>query len=216
MMRVLLTGANGQLGHDLVAILSNQHQVFGVSRQYMDITDLTRVLDVVQTIKPDIVIHAAAYTRVDYAESDQDRAYLVNTYGTRNVTVAAQQTGAKMIYLSTDYVFDGQSKLPYIEYDRVNPLNVYGKSKLAGEELVKTLSDKYFIVRTSWLYGKQGNNFVKTMLKLAENRNEVSVVDDQVGSPTYTKDLAWFLSILSETDKYGIYHASNTGACSWF
>lgn len=215
-MKVLITGADGQLGHDLVSNLSNHHQAIGLNRKQLDVTDIARVSEVVQTIRPDVVIHAAACTHVDQAEQDPDIAYLINTYGTRNVTAAAQQMGAKMIYISTDYVFDGHSNIPYQEYDRVNPLNVYGKSKLAGEEMVKTLSDRYFIVRTSWLFGKHRNNFVKTMLKLAEDQKEVSVVDDQLGSPTYSWDLACFLADLSESDKFGIYHASNSGACSWY
>ncbi|GAX91991.1 dTDP-4-dehydrorhamnose reductase [Effusibacillus lacus] len=215
-MRVLITGANGQLGTDLVSTLSDHHQIFGFGRQQLDITDLPQVLQVVQQIKPDAVIHAAAYTQVDEAESNQDRAYLANTYGTRNLAAAAQKVGAKLVYISTDYVFDGQSSIPYKEFDRTNPLSVYGKSKLAGEEMVKTLSDKYFIVRTSWLFGKHGHNFVNTMLKLAQLRNELSVVYDQTGSPTYSPDLAQFLKDLLVTDKYGIYHASNTGMCSWY
>lgn len=213
-MNILVTGAKGQLGSDLVSVLSRHHRVFGCSRQEMDIADLSQVVETVHRIKPDAIIHTAAYTRVDQAERDQDRAYLVNAYGTRNVAVAARQAGAKIVYISTDYVFDGQSDIPYKEFDPTGPRSVYGKSKLAGEELVKTLSDRYFIVRTSWVYGKQGHNFVKALLQLARDRRELPVVCDQVGSPTYTLDLAGFLKDLIETDKYGVYHASNTGACS--
>lgn len=215
-MKVFITGAHGQLGTDIVNLFSRDHQVIGVSRQELDITDFFQVISGIHRIKPDVIIHAAGYTQVDQAENDHDRAYLVNAFGTRNLAVAAQHVGAKIIYISTDYVFDGKSSIPYKEFDHANPLNVYGRSKLAGEELVKTLSNKYFIVRTSWLFGLHGNNFVKTMLKLAQNNAEISVVDDQVGSPTNTMDLACFLKELSETEKYGIYHASNTGICSWY
>ncbi|MFC4765795.1 dTDP-4-dehydrorhamnose reductase [Effusibacillus consociatus] len=215
-MKIAITGANGQLGHDLVNLLSHDHQVFGLSRQVMDITNFPQVVETVQRIKPDAIIHAAAYTRVDEAEHTQDKAYLVNTYGTRNVAISAQQAGSKMIYISTDYVFDGQSSTPYKEFDSPNPLTVYGKSKLAAEEIVKNFSNKYFIVRTSWLYGQYGQNFVKTMLTLAQLRKELPVVFDQIGSPTYTVDLAYFLKDLLQTELYGIYHASNTGACSWY
>lgn len=215
-MKVLITGANGQLGHDLVNILSDHHQVFGVGRSEMDITDLSQVVNTIHRIRPDVIIHAAAYTRVDAAEYEQEMAYLVNAYGTCNVVAAAQRIGAKIVYISTDYVFDGKRSDPYKEFDRANPCNVYGKSKLAGEEMVKNLSDKHFIVRTSWVFGKHGKNFVKTMLRLAQHQNELSVVNDQIGSPTYTIDLVHFLKDLIETEKYGVYHASNTGFCSWY
>jgi dTDP-4-dehydrorhamnose reductase len=213
-MKILVTGANGQLGRELVKVLSAHHQVIGCTRNELDVTDLSKARDIVQEARPEIVVHTAAYTHVDQAEADQDRAFLVNAYGTRNMTVAAQQAGAKMMYISTDYVFDGRSTKPYREYDFVNPVNVYGKSKLAGEDMVKTLSDKYFIVRTSWVYGRHGSNFVKNMLRLAETRTEIDVVCDQVGSPTYAPELAWFIKELLESEKYGIYHVSNTGACS--
>jgi dTDP-4-dehydrorhamnose reductase len=145
-----------------------------------------------------------------------ETAYKVNVAGTRNVVVAAEKIGAKVCYISTDYVFDGTGSRPYQEYDMVHPINVYGKSKYAGELLTQSLSSKYFIVRTSWVYGHHGHNFVKTMLQLANERKEIKVVHDQIGSPTYTEDLALFLSELVATEKYGIYHASNRGMCSWY
>lgn len=213
---ILVTGANGQLGHQIVKLDDNRVTIVGYGRDRLDITSLEQCRDVISSIKPYAVIHAGAYTAVDQAESDADQAYRVNAMGTRNVTVAAAENGAKVCYISTDYVFDGTSRTPYNEYDQTNPQSIYGKSKRAGEILVQTLCHQYFIVRTSWIYGIHGNNFVKTMLKLASDRNSVMVVNDQVGSPTYTRDLAKFLIDLVLTDAYGIYHATNTGSCTWY
>lgn len=168
------------------------------------------------SLGPEVVIHAAAYTAVDSAEVEQEKAYLVNAYGSANVAMTAEQIGAKMCYISTDYVFDGDSVTPYREYDKTNPESVYGKSKRAGETFVKALSSRYFIVRTSWVYGLHGNNFVKTMLRLAEGGNPLRVVHDQIGCPTYTVDLCAFLEDLVASDKYGMYHAANNGRCSWY
>jgi dTDP-4-dehydrorhamnose reductase len=216
-MRIVVTGAMGQLGQDLVKVLSeNQHEVFSFSRDEMDVTCMDTVRKAIHESQPDSIIHTAAYTNVDQAESNEDQAYLVNAYGCRNLAIVAQEVQATLCYISTDYVFDGQGNTPYKEYDQANPLGVYGKSKFAGEELIKSLSSKYFIVRTSWVYGLYGNNFVKTMLRLAQEKEELSVVSDQIGSPTYTVDLAHFLACLIQTEKYGIYHASNTGTCSWY
>jgi dTDP-4-dehydrorhamnose reductase len=153
---------------------------------------------------------------VDLAESEPDKAYQINAYGTRNIAMASELVGAKLCYISTDYVFDGRGSTPYTEYDNTNPQSVYGKSKRAGECMVQGFSRKYFIVRTSWVYGNNGANFVKTMLKLGQERDSLKVVNDQIGSPTYTVDLANFLAELVVTEKYGIYHASNSGVCSWF
>jgi dTDP-4-dehydrorhamnose reductase len=215
-MRVIVTGAGGQLGTDLVKILKLNHDVFGLDRIQLDITDYDQCLRAIKTIRPDVILHAAAYTDVDLAETEEDQAYLINASGTRNLAVAAEQVGAKLCYISTDYVFDGTSNVPYKEYDNTNPQSVYGKSKRAGEQLTQTLCSKYFIVRTSWVYGLHGNNFVKTMLKLARERDTVKVVHDQIGSPTYTIDLCDFLMQLIRTERYGIYHASNSGVCSWY
>lgn len=215
-MRILVTGASGQLGQDLSKLLSRNHEFYGFDRHDMDITDLDQCKKVISEIQPDAVIHAAAYTAVDAAETDQDNAYLVNSVGTRNVAVACERIGAKLCYISTDYVFDGTGKTPYNEYDNTNPTSVYGKSKRAGEQAVQTLASNYFIVRTSWVYGLYGQNFVKTMLKLGREKDSLKVVHDQVGSPTYTVDLSRFLEQLVQTEKYGIYHASNTGICSWY
>lgn len=215
-MKVIVTGAGGQLGKDLVKCLNLNHEVIGLDRSQLDITDDVQCRHLINLMKPDVIIHTAAFTAVDLAESNEDLAYSINAAGTRNIAVAAEQVGAKLCYISTDYVFDGTSTVPYKEYDNTNPQSVYGKSKRAGEQLIQTLSSKYFIVRTSWVYGTQGNNFVKTMLKLANERDNLKVVDDQIGSPTYTVDLCNFLLELVQTKKYGVYHASNTGMCSWY
>ncbi|BFT75358.1 dTDP-4-dehydrorhamnose reductase [Paenibacillus sp. P36] len=215
-MKILVTGANGQLGQDIVKILGSNHEIYGFGREQLDITNEYQCLEVLESLNPDIVIHSAAYTAVDLAETEEDKAYEINAFGTRNLAVAAEKVGAKLCYISTDYVFDGTGTTPYREYDNTNPQSIYGKSKRAGELLVQTLSTKYFIVRTSWVYGLYGANFVKTMLKLAQDRDSLKVVNDQFGSPTYTVDLANFLEQLVRTERYGIYHASNTGVCSWF
>ncbi|CAM3694093.1 dTDP-4-dehydrorhamnose reductase [Cohnella lubricantis] len=215
-LTLLVTGANGQLGQELIRMGDERIQLIGYGRDKLDITSLDQCRAAIAETKPDGIIHAAAYTAVDKAESEPDEAYRVNAVGTRNLAIAAQESGTKLCYVSTDYVFDGTGSAPYNEYDNTNPQSVYGKSKRAGEVLVQSLADRYFIVRTSWVYGKYGNNFVKTMLKLASERDQVTVVADQIGSPTYTRDLAKFLIELIQTEHYGIYHASNTGSCSWY
>lgn len=216
-MKILVTGANGQLGRDLVKVLEQaNHNVNPCDRDTLDITDQKACLDQVHNFEPEVIVHCAAYTAVDQAETDIDHAYVVNAVGTRNMVVAAERVGAKFCYISTDYVFDGTSDVAYHEYDNTNPQSIYGKSKRAGEELVKSLSSAYFIVRTSWVYGLHGNNFVKTMLRLGAEKPEISVVNDQKGSPTYTVDLSRFLLDLVNTEKFGIYHASNTGECTWY
>lgn len=216
-MKVLVTGAGGQLGKDTAAFLRKAgHDVQGCGRADLDITNQEQCMQVVMAFRPDAVIHCAAYTAVDQAEADPDEAYRVNADGTRNMAMAAEKAGAKLVYISTDYVFNGRSAIPYREYDSTDPQGVYGKSKRAGELLAQTLSTRYFIVRTSWVYGQHGHNFVKTMLRLGAEKPLVQVVHDQKGSPTYTVDLAGFLSDLIQTEKYGIYHASNSGDCTWF
>jgi dTDP-4-dehydrorhamnose reductase len=217
-MRVLITGANGQLGQDIVKVFEKQQgfTVLGTGRAALDITDADQCNQIMNTFKPDAVIHCAAYTAVDQAEAEPDKAFIVNAVGTRNLAVAAEKNNAKFCYISTDYVFDGNASTPYNEYDNTNPSGVYGKSKRAGEILTQSLCSKYFIVRTSWVFGKYGNNFVKTMLKIAKEKNNLKVVNDQIGSPTYTFDLAVFILQLISTEQYGIYHASNSGFCSWY
>ncbi|WP_435922658.1 dTDP-4-dehydrorhamnose reductase [Paenibacillus sp. DYY-L-2] len=216
-MKVLVTGAAGQLGTDVVSLFRETgHTVIACDRDTLDITDQSACLTTLNEYKPDAVIHCAAFTAVDLAEQEVDAAYKVNAVGTRNMVLASERVGAKFCYISTDYVFDGSSEDPYHEYDNTNPQTIYGKSKRAGEIMVQSLSSSYFIVRTSWVYGLHGKNFVKTMLRLAEERPEIKVVNDQHGSPTYTVDLAKFLLELVVTEKYGIYHASNTQACTWY
>ncbi|WNQ12895.1 dTDP-4-dehydrorhamnose reductase [Paenibacillus aurantius] len=215
-MRILVTGAGGQLGRDLVDILGETHEVSGLDRDGLNITDLARCRSAARKFLPDAVVHAAAYTAVDQAESDEEEAYRVNVTGTANMTIAAREIGAKLCYISTDYVFSGNGEAPYKEYDETGPASVYGKTKLAGERSVQALSGRYFIVRTSWVYGRHGSNFVKTMLELAKSRPELKVVHDQTGSPTYTADLVRFIGSLVDSEQYGIYHASNTGACTWY
>jgi len=215
-MRVLVTGAGGQLGRELCAMAGGSAEVIGLERSALDVTDLARCREAVGAYRPDAVIHAAAYTAVDRAEVEPDEAFRVNAAGTRNMALAAREGRAKFCYISTDYVFDGRAAAPYNEYDAPNPLNVYGKSKLAGERLAQSLTDRWFVVRTSWVYGANGANFVKTMLRLGAERGRVQVVADQTGSPTWAKDLAVFLLALVSTEAYGIYHAANAGHCSWY
>jgi dTDP-4-dehydrorhamnose reductase len=216
-LKVVVTGANGQLGRELVTMDSKgRFAITGLDRSALDITNLEQCREVLSQLRPDVVIHCAAYTAVDKAEVEPDEAFRINAAGTRNIAVASREVGAKLCAISTDYVFDGAGSIPYKEYDRTNPLTVYGQSKLAGEHLVQSLHDRYFIVRTSWVYGAYGNNFVKTMLKLASEQDQLKVVADQWGSPTYTYDLALFLLELAATDYYGLYHASNSGICSWY
>jgi dTDP-4-dehydrorhamnose reductase len=217
-LKVLITGGKGQLGSELETVLrkDGQAEVVCLPKDVLDVTKAEETQRVLSIFKPCVIIHAAANTNVDNCEIDQDRAYQVNALGTRNVAVAASRLDAKLVYISTDYVFNGGSAKPYTEFDKPDPINVYGRTKLAGEQFTTSLSNKYFIVRTSWLYGRQGKNFIKTMLSLAGEKTEVAVVCDQTGSPTYAKDLAFFLMELIQTELYGIYHYSNSGFCSWF
>lgn len=215
-MKIMVTGANGQLGMDVVSTFREYHEVYGFGREELDITDIEQCDQIVHDIKPDVIIHCAAYTAVDLAETDMDKAYLVNANGTRNIALTAEKVGAKVCYISTDYVFDGSNTTPYTEYDQPNPRSVYGKTKLDGELYIQTICTDYYIVRTSWVFGLHGNNFVKTMLKLAQDRNVIQVVQDQYGSPTYTLDLSYFLLDLIGTNKYGVYHVTNSGSCSWY
>lgn len=215
-MKVLVTGAGGQLGYDICKTLEKRGvECCGVTHGMLDITDANDVLQFLVANHPDGVIHCAAYTAVDKAEAEPELARAVNTDGTRNVATACKQINAKLLYISTDYVFPGMGHSFYETDDVKGPLGVYGQTKLDGEAAVRELMDQYFIVRISWVFGKNGNNFVKTMLRLAETHNEINVVCDQMGSPTYTCDLAPLLCDMIETDKYGIYHATNEGICSW-
>lgn len=215
-MKVLVTGANGQLGYDVVKELQKQNiECYGTSRQDFDIVDFEATEKFITNYMPDAVIHCAAYTAVDKAEDEQGLCYLVNASATENIAEICRKINAKMLYISTDYVFDGTKDGFYEVDDEPNPINVYGKTKLLGEEAVQKILDKYFVVRISWVFGEHGNNFVKTMLRLGKERKEINVVADQYGSPTYTADLVPLLVEMIQTDKYGIYHATNEGVCSW-
>ena len=220
-MKVLVTGSKGQLGYDVIKELcSRRHEALGFDLPELDITDEVAVRAVFGRVKPDAVIHCAAWTAVDAAEESGNiaKVFAVNEGGTRNLAAACKRTGAKLLYLSTDYVFDGQGSAPWgADETRFAPLNEYGKSKLAGENAVRELLQAYFIVRIAWVFGKNGNNFVKTMLRLSETHDTLRVVCDQVGTPTYTPDLARLLVDMIETDKYGVYHATNEGGfLSWY
>ena len=220
-MRVLVTGSRGQLGFDVMQELSSRgHEAIGCDLPELDITDGAAVMRLVKEVNPDAVIHCAAWTAVDAAEDEENRekVFAVNAEGTRNVAKAAAETGAKLLYLSTDYVFDGQGTTPWkADETHFAPLNVYGKSKLMGERAVRELVARHFIVRIAWVFGLHGKNFVRTMLSLSKTHSSLRVVNDQVGTPTYTPDLSRLLVDMIETDKYGIYHATNEGGyISWY
>lgn len=214
--RILITGASGQLGSDLSNLLKDNYTVFSFNSNELDVANQKQVGKIFNEIKPDIVIHSGAYTSVDLAETEIEKAFKINAFGTRNVAIESNRWKSKLVYISTDYVFDGTCKNPINEFTPVSPINVYGKSKLEGENFVKDFSDLYYIVRTSWVFGSNGKNFIKTMLKLSESKKEINVVNDQFGSPTYTKDLVAVIYDLINSESYGTYHVSNTGSCSWF
>lgn len=216
-MRILVTGVKGQLGYDVVNELEKRgHTAIGVDVEEMDITDAAAVEREMKADNLDAVIHCAAYTAVEAAEDNRELCIRVNAEGTRNIARAAKELNLKMVYISTDYVFDGEGERPWEPDDARNPLNVYGESKYQGELAVEEYLERYFIVRIAWVFGVNGKNFIKTMLNLAKNHDEINVVDDQTGSPTYTYDLAVLLCDMVETEKYGRYHATNEGLCTWY
>lgn len=216
-MKVLVTGASGQLGYDVVRELTKRgHEAVGVSSKEMDITDQAQVKKMITEANVDVVMHGAAYTAVDAAEDNEAQCRLVNANGTENIAVVCKKLDIPMVYISTDYVFDGQGTRPWEPEDERHPLNVYGQTKYEGELAVQKYLEKYFIVRIAWVFGINGNNFIKTMLKLSKTHDTLTVINDQIGSPTYTYDLARLLVYMMETDKYGIYHATNEGLCSWY
>lgn len=216
-MKVLVTGVKGQLGYDVVNELTKRgHEAVGVDVDEMDITDGDACRQVITEANPDAVIHCAAYTAVDAAEDNVDLCRRVNADGTRNIALVCRDLDIKMVYISTDYVFDGQGTRPWEPDDARDPLNVYGVTKCEGEMAVEELVKKFFIVRIAWVFGVNGKNFIKTMLRLGQERGAVSVVDDQIGSPTYTYDLARLLVDMTESEHYGRYHATNEGFCSWY
>lgn len=237
-MRILITGACGMLGRDLVEVLSEGQELYlldvetfspSLSSQFstltLDITDSAKTYTEVTRINPDIVIHSAAYTDVDGCETNRDLAFKVNALGTRNIALACQRFDTELLYISTDFVFNGEKGEPYLEFDRPDPQSIYAKSKYWGELYIKSLLNRFYIVRSSWLFGKNGKNFVTTILNLAKQKKEIEVVNDQIGSPTYTKDLARAITQLIGTERkdsstkaslYGIWHITNSGQCSWY
>lgn len=216
-MRVLVTGVNGQLGYDVINQLKKRgHEVVGVDIQDMDITESAQVRQVIHAANVDAVVHCAAYTAVDAAEENIEMCRKVNAVGTENIAIICKELNIKMIYISTDYVFDGEGEEPWKPDDVKNPLNIYGKTKYEGELAVQNHLNKYYIVRISWVFGVNGKNFIRTMLNLGKSKKSLTVVDDQIGSPTYTYDLAILLSEMVEKEEYGIYHATNEGYCSWY
>lgn len=216
-MKILVTGVKGQLGYDVVKQLTERgHEVVGVDVEEMDITDCNQVKQVMDQVRPDGVIHCAAYTAVDAAEENEELCRKINVIGTEYIAQCCQEKKCKLIYLSTDYVFNGEGNRPWEADDQAEPLNVYGQSKYDGEQMVRKYVERHYIVRVSWVFGKNGKNFVQTMLRLGKEQGSVSVVDDQVGSPTYTVDLARLLIDMVEKEEYGTYHATNLGICSWY
>ncbi len=217
-MKVLLTGCEGQLGRELIRQLDNctgKYEVFKTDIGSLDITDYNAVIEAMTSIRPETVINCAANTNVDACEDNEISSFRINAMGARNLSAASELVGAKIVQVSTDYVFDGSISKPKREYDETNPQNCYGRSKLLGEKLVKDTNKKFFIVRTAWLYG-DGGNFVRTMLRLSKEKKQIDIVNDQTGSPTSTVDLARCIINLINTNNYGIYHATAEGACSWY
>ncbi|MDD7792743.1 dTDP-4-dehydrorhamnose reductase [Clostridium sp. 'White wine YQ'] len=228
-MKILVTGSKGQLGKQIINILKNKRSEIGaISTEYdnleiiqvdveeLDITDFISVKEYFGKVMPDVVINCAAYTNVDACESKEDLAFKINALGPRNLAIASNKFGAKLVHVSTDYVFNGEGTSPFKEYDMPNPVSVYGKTKLAGENFVREFADKYFIVRTAWLYGYEGNNFVYTIMKVGKEKGKLTVVNDQRGNPTNAEDLAHHLLKIAVTEEYGTYHCTGTGECSWY
>lgn len=217
-MRVLIAGAKGMLAHDLIPTLRENHEVAAPGEQDFDITSKDKISWILREVFPDIVINCAAYTDVDKAEEERDKAFLINGLGVQNLALACRDSGIPLLHISTDYVFDGEKGKPYIPFDNTNPINSYGESKLAGEKYIQWISDKFYILRTSWLYGKGGKNFVSTILRLSNEKPEIKVVNDQTGSPTSAVSLSHAISNLISSGAYGIYHFTDdsAGGISWY
>lgn len=228
-MDILVTGCNGQLGSQIISMLRSGVSelgpiagaykgctVRGIDIQDLDIADMKSVTEFFRAYRADIIINPAAFTNVDRCESMEDEAFKANALGARNIAVAAEKTGAKLVHISTDYVFDGEGRAPYREYDVPDPQSVYGKTKLLGEKYVQQFCSRYFIIRTAWLYGYNGKNFVKTILRTAREKGHLDVVDDQRGTPTNAEDLAYHILKVANTKEYGIYHCTGGGECSWY
>jgi len=215
-MKVLILGASGQLGSEFTNFLKDKVELYAFSHNDLDILDYQKLLKKFEEISPDVVINFSAYTKVDQAEKEENLAYLVNAVGAKNVSYASFKVNAKVVYFSTDYVFDGLKGVPYNEFDEPNPISVYGRSKLAGEIYTKEHNPNHLILRISWLYGINGSNFVKTIIRLAKEKGELRVVNDQFGSPTYTLDVVRQTWKLIQEDSVGLYHSSNLGQTTWF
>ncbi len=215
-MKILLLGHRGMLGCDLLYQMGRKHEIIGLDKDEIDVTSESECQRVIQENGPDIVINAAAYTDVDGCQTAKDECFAVNAEAVKNIAESCRGKNIRIIHFSTDYVFDGSSKEPYKEDSLCNPVNVYGASKLAGERYLQKLADNYILIRTEWLYGKNGKNFVGTILDKARTKTKLEVVDDQIGSPTYTRDLAVAVDLLIERNITGIFHLTNRGSCSWF
>jgi len=228
-MKLLVTGGKGQLGCQLKYIIEKNSSDIGeldgrfkdcqckfIDYDELDITNYNEVISFVSSFKPDVIINCAAFTNVDGCESERDIAFKVNTIGPRNLAIACEKYDAKLLHVSTDYVFNGEGTVPFKEYDIPHPVSVYGKTKLMGEQYVRENCNRYFIVRTAWLYGQWGKNFVYTIMKAAKEKGHLDVVEDQRGNPTYAEDLAHHILKIISTDEYGIYHCTGTGECSWY
>jgi len=216
-MNLLITGAGGMLGKALAPCLAERnHKVTALSKEEMDVTNFDQINKTIKSVAPDLVLHCAAYTKVDQAEAEAGLAYLINAYGSENLAVSACNHNVPVLYVSTDYVFDGNTKLPYTTWDQTNPISVYGKSKLAGEVSIQRHLKRFYIVRTSWLYGPHGKNFVDTIKGMAEEGKPLRVVADQFGTPTCTLSLSEIIADLIETERWGVYHATDGGVTNWF
>ncbi|MDU1414418.1 MAG: dTDP-4-dehydrorhamnose reductase [Clostridium sp.] len=228
-MKIIITGSDGQLGVELQNIIKSgkaelgyiserilQAELIPLNSLQLDITNMSEVEKVLLEEKPDVLINCAAFTNVDGCESQKDLAYKVNALGPRNLAIVCEKIGSKLVHISTDYIFDGKGKEPIKEYDLANPQSVYGKTKLVGESYVKEFCSRYFVIRTSWLYGYSGKNFVYTMMRLGNEKQEINVVNDQKGNPTNANDLGYHILKLIETTEYGVYHCTGNGECTWY
>jgi dTDP-4-dehydrorhamnose reductase len=215
-MKILLLGHKGMLGSDLLFQLGKKHEIIGLDKDEIDIASAAECRRAINENKPDIVVNTAAYTDVDGCEKAKDECFTVNAEAVKNIAESCREKNIRIIHFSTDYVFDGNGNEPYKEDSLCNPINVYGASKLAGERYLQEFSNNYILIRTAWLYGKNGKNFVRTILEAARTKNKLEVVDDQTGSPTYTRDMAVAVDLLIERNITGIFHITNRGSCSWF
>jgi len=215
-MKILILGSEGQLGYEFKNYLEKIENVYSFSHKEVDILDIKKLDNILKEIRPDIVINCVAYTKVDKCEDETDLAFLINSIGAKNISYLSYKYNSKIIYFSTDYIFDGEKKSPYNEFDKPNPLSVYGRSKLFGEKYTKEFNPNHLIIRISWLYGIKGDNFVKTIIKLSKINNILRIVNDQMGSPTYTLDVVKQIYELIKRDYIGLIHSANIGETSWF